>query len=247
MPAALDLRGATIVLLGEVHDNAAQHALRLRAWRSLLESGARPALLMEQLDRERQADIDRARAASPRPDATAIVGAAGGERSGWDWRFYGPFIELALAYDLPIVAANVSRADARRVMAEGLAATGFEPGVPPAISAAHTEEIVASHCGRIDRPTAQRMAGAQAARDQAMARLVERYEDRGVVVLAGNGHVRKDIGVPQWLPPSVRARTVAIGLIEEGDDIPESAFDRVVRTPRQKRDDPCAAMAKDLR
>src|SRR5207344_3579132 len=51
-----------LLLLGEVHDNAQQHALRQRAFEALLKTGARPALLMEQFDRERQADIDQARA-----------------------------------------------------------------------------------------------------------------------------------------------------------------------------------------
>jgi hypothetical protein len=49
-----------VVLLGEVHDNAAQHATRAAALRRLLAGGARPAIAFEQFDRERQADIDRA-------------------------------------------------------------------------------------------------------------------------------------------------------------------------------------------
>ncbi|MFX5385568.1 ChaN family lipoprotein, partial [Acinetobacter baumannii] len=43
-----------VVLLGEVHDNAAQHALRLEAFKALLDGGARPALALEQLDRDKQ-------------------------------------------------------------------------------------------------------------------------------------------------------------------------------------------------
>jgi len=35
-----------VVLLGEVHDNAAQHALRLRAFEARLATCARPALVM---------------------------------------------------------------------------------------------------------------------------------------------------------------------------------------------------------
>ena len=53
------MRSRPIVLLGEVHDNAEQHALRAQSLRALLASGARPALLMEQFDRERQGDIDK--------------------------------------------------------------------------------------------------------------------------------------------------------------------------------------------
>ena len=53
--------GRRIVVLGEVHDNSAQHALRLAALRIIVDGGARPALAFEQFDREWQADIDRAR------------------------------------------------------------------------------------------------------------------------------------------------------------------------------------------
>jgi hypothetical protein len=45
-----------------------------------------------------------------------------------------------------------------------------------------------------------------------------------VVLLAGNGHVRTDIGVPRWLDPATRQRSEAIGLLEAGDnDTPTTA------------------------
>lgn len=227
-----------VVLLGEVHDNAAQHALRLEAFSAWLDSGARPALALEQFDRERQAQIDRLIAQSPPPDANALIAAAGGP--GWAWDHYRPFIALALQHGLPIVAANVSRTEARRVMREGLAAAGFVPEVPAAVLKAHAEDIEASHCGVLDAATAQRMALAQVARDQHMARVLQQHAGRGVVLLAGNGHVRTDVGAPLWLPSELRARSEAIGVLEEGD--PETAYDRRIYTPAQERPDPCAAM-----
>jgi uncharacterized iron-regulated protein len=39
------------LLLGEVHDNPAQHALRAEALRQLVLHGARPAIGFEQFDR----------------------------------------------------------------------------------------------------------------------------------------------------------------------------------------------------
>ncbi|CAN5223223.1 ChaN family lipoprotein [soil metagenome] len=231
-----------VLMLGEVHDNAVQHALRLKAFEDLLATGAKPALLMEQFDRERQADIDRARAVPLRPDADAII-QAGGASKGWNWDFYRPFIALALANDLPIVAANVSRRDAQRVMTGGLAPSGFEPQVPADIAQAHADEISGSHCGMVDAATARRMATAQAARDQFMAREIEANAARGVVLLAGNGHVRKDTGVARWLSPATRARSTAVGFLEEGDPN-AAAFDRVTFTPAQTREDPCAAMRR---
>jgi len=234
-----------IVLLGEVHDNAAQQALRLQAFQDLLAGGARPALLMEQLDRERQPDIDRLRAAPTPPTADALIAAAGGA-PGWNWAFYRPFVQLALDHGLPIVAANVSRADSRRVMSLGLADSGFSPQVPADILVAHAGDIEASHCGMLDAATARRMADAQVARDQFMARLVDRYAERGVVLLAGNGHVRRDVGVPRWLADATRSRSRSIGYLEAGDPSAPGAFDRVVTTPEQPRADPCEAMRKPV-
>jgi uncharacterized iron-regulated protein len=226
-----------IVLLGEVHDNAEQHALRLRAFKALLASGARPALALEQFDRERQPDIDRLLTRRPRPTAADVVAVAGG--SGWRWEYYLPFIALALEHGLPVIAANVSRDDARRVMRDGLAAHGFDAAVPDELLAALAAQIEASHCGMLDAATAGRMALAQVARDQFMARVLQANAGRGVVLLAGNGHVRTDVGVPRWLSAELRRRSLAVGVLEEGDAT--AAFDRRVFTAPHTRPDPCAA------
>ena len=62
----------------------------------------------------------------------------------------------------------------------------------------------------------------------------------GVVLLAGNGHVRHDIGVPRWLG-TVENRVFAIGYLEITDDsTPLTVFDAMVRTAVAERADPCA-------
>ena len=243
-PPAPDRRLAfdqPVVLLGEVHDNAAQHALRLAALRDLLERGARPALAMEQIDRERQPQLDALLARQPPPDAATV--SANFIDQAWNRSFYEPYIALALHYRLPIVAANVGRDEARRVMREGLAAAGFDAAVPEPLLAAQTHDIEAGHCGALDTAAARRMALAQVARDQYMARMLQRYADRGIVLLAGNGHVRADIGVPQWLDAATRARSESIGLVEQGDD-DDGRYDLRLVTPRQPRVDPCAGMRR---
>ena len=47
---ALPRLEAPLLLLGEVHDNAAQHAMRLQALQALAQRGARPALLLSCLE-----------------------------------------------------------------------------------------------------------------------------------------------------------------------------------------------------
>jgi len=160
---------------------------------------------------------------------------------GWTWSFYRPYVALALDYHLPIVAANVSRADARRVIQGGLPSLGFDAAVPADIAAAQAQVIVAGHCGMLDATQARRMVGAQVARDQFMARMLEANASRGAVLLAGNGHVRRDVGVPRWLSATTRERSISIGLLEEGD-ANDAAFDVSVVTAPQSRPDPCKAM-----
>src|SRR5262252_9656671 len=111
------LRGYRVVLFGEVHDNPSQHALRLGTLRALFAKGERPAIAFEQFDRERQRDIDRARRERPR-DADYLIAQAKGN-PGWRWDLYRPYVQLALDYDVPIVAANLSRSDAMRVALQG--------------------------------------------------------------------------------------------------------------------------------
>jgi uncharacterized iron-regulated protein len=232
-----------VLLLGEVHDNAAQHALRQQALATLLALGDRPALLMEAFDRERQSAIDVAMQRDTDRPLTVRVEAlidAGGRAAGWQWPLYQPYIALALQHGLPIVAANVSRAEARRVIGLGLAATGWQEAVPEDIAHAQAAAIEASHCGQVDAALAARLARAQLARDQFMAQQIERHAARGVLLLAGNGHVRTDIGVPRWLPPALLARSRSVGYLEPDDR--RAPYDAVVLTAAQPRLDPCATM-----
>jgi uncharacterized iron-regulated protein len=244
-----------IVLLGEVHDNAAQHVLRLQALRRRIGDGARPALAFEQLDADRQAALERARAGfDPSADLAARVSVlieVAGAR-GWNWDYYRPYLALALENQLPIVAANLSRAQAMRVAQEGLAAAfdarqqaelGLDD-IAADIVQAQRHEIDLGHCGRVPPDDLTPMALAQVARDARLAQSIAPYADRGVVLLTGNGHARRDIGVIRHLPAKERSRAISIGLLEDDDKALEyaAAFDVALLTPVQARADPCRAL-----
>jgi uncharacterized iron-regulated protein len=251
------MQGHRIVLLGEVHDNAVQHALRLAALRELVERGARPAIAFEQFDREHQADIDRARRERPR-DADYLI-AQSKAANDWNWTLYRPFVQFALDRDLPIIAANLSRADAIRVAQDGWSAA-FDPktvqalrldALPADFRGKQEREIAEGHCNQLPAEMLAPRANAQIARDLAMARSIDPYVERGVVLLAGNGHARRDIGVPFWLPREAMPQTISIGLVERDSDgsVPETAdeFDVYVVTERAARDDPCKQLRTPAR
>ncbi len=85
------------------------------------------------------------------------------------------------------------------------------------------------------------MARAQFTRDAVMAEVLRRHgRGRCIVLLAGNGHVQRDIGVPRWLGGE-SARLFAVGFLERGGgDAQTAALDAVVVTEAASRSDPCA-------
>ncbi len=250
------LQGDAVVMLGEVHDNAQQHRLRLEVLRRAFVAGWRPAIAMEQFDRERQADIERARRERP-TDAQHVIDLAAPPSarpgSGWNWDFYRPFVALALEYDVPLIAANLSNADTTKIVRGGFASVfdsasiarlGLDRPIPDDWQSAQEREIHDGHCGVLPPAAWPRLARAQFARDAVMAHALRQHAQGGIVLLAGNGHVRRDIGVPRWLDGDQR-RTFTVAYLEDDDgSTPVAAFDAVVRTEVAARSDPCESFKR---
>jgi uncharacterized iron-regulated protein len=261
---APELKSTQLVLLGEVHDSAEGHRRRTQAITEAVASGWKPAIAMEQFDREQQAALDAAMATCG--DADCVIDAVVPDRKGWKWDFYKPVIALALRERLPLYAANLSRADAGRVMREGVSkvfdaqgarVVGLDRGIPAALLAAQERGLEGSHCGMLPPQFANGMARAQIARDAVMAKVMldaraAGPKPRPVLLLAGNGHVRRDIGVPQWLGHNA---SLAVGFIEADGGAPanphgagtparlaQEPYDRVERIAPTDRPDPCVGM-----
>jgi uncharacterized iron-regulated protein len=179
----------------------------------------------------------------------------------WEWSHYRPFLQLAVDYDLPIVAANLSRADAMKISAQGWSAVFAAPEqaalglerLPTAFVAAHEQAVARGHCNLLPADALPPMARAQIARDIVLASSLRPYLGRGVVLLTGNGHARKDIGVPYWLSADERRDLLSIGLLEIGSDGSQGTaealrerYDAVVETAAADRADPCEALRRRL-
>jgi len=233
-----------VLLLGEVHDNPQGHRQRYELLRQRVEAGWRPAIAMEQFDRENQDLLDKAQKGCL--DAACVIRVAGG--TGWDWQLYYPVIQLALTYQLPLVAANLSRNDASRVVRDGVQAT-FDPQsvaayhldqpLPADIVSGQQREIAAGHCNMLSDMMAGGMVNAQISRDIWMAKLLREQQPRDVVLIAGNGHVRKDIGVARWINLQEPRLSVRSEGFLEADEGP-GRYDVVHLLPPQKRADQCA-------
>ena len=103
------------------------------------------------------------------------------------------------------------------------------------------ETIAVGHCNLLPAKMVPAQARAQMARDIIIAQSIRPYVSRGVVLLAGNGHVRRDIGVPFWLAADAARDAVSIGMLERNDGSASetAAFDFYVITQPATRTDPC--------
>jgi uncharacterized iron-regulated protein len=242
-----------------VHDDAAQHALRARLIAKLAD--ARPAVVMEIFDLGHDDAIARAQADGG--DADAIASAGELDRAGWRWPLHRPIIDAAIAARLPIRAANVGRSELM-ALARSRSAGAWQQrlGAAPwgaSEDAAMRDAIVESHCGVLPDDAVPAIAFAQRIRDAAMAQAVvsAARNGGGAVLLAGNGHVRRDIGAPHYLQPSElsagAADIVSVAFVEASADDMRSpdfprgiaaehaAYDYLWFTLPAERPDPCEA------
>ncbi|HVO91062.1 MAG TPA: ChaN family lipoprotein, partial [Casimicrobiaceae bacterium] len=247
-------------LLGEKHDDPEHHRLRADLIESIVRAGQRPAVVFEQFDLGNDASIAAAQAGNA--DAEQLADAGKLDRRAWLWPMHKALIDAVLALHLPVHAGNASSAALERVLRRG------EPPADPrwasrldsavwsqAQADALRKEIVESHCNQLPDSVVPRLVLAQRTRDAAMAQaLIDSANADGAILLAGNGHVRRDLGVPVYLTGIDAASILSVGFIEVSDedrraaDFPrnvardEPGFDIMVLTGKVDRGDPCEAM-----
>ncbi len=261
---ALKISGG-IALLGEVHDNAEHHALRA----SLLDAPSlldpRGAIAFEQIRADQQPALDAFAALLPETRTTFdLLRLLDWEKSPWSKTSnYTPLFDAAVASKLPIFAADPPRDLIRAAAISGLSAIppeertrlGLDTPLSDAQNAASLAEIEASHCGAIPKSAHPNMAFAQRTRDAHMAdALIKAAATNGsAILIAGNGHVRADRGVPWYLhrrAPDKKVISVLFIEVEDGKNDPADYVERdeagkptagyIVFTPRAPRDkDPC--------
>ncbi len=241
---------ADFVLLGELHDNAYHHQVRAAL---LTASGKHPAVVFEQFP-ETSAPIPPP---EPGQDLEAWLDVHGFDRTGWKWPLHQPVVDAALASGRAIWGSGISRDEIRVVFHQGIDAAPeglrrliVDAPLDQAGRSAIERELIEGHCGKLPPEMLPGMRAAQSVRDASMAQALLAGGATGPAwLIAGNGHVRIDMGVPRMLHHEAPARTVlVVGSVERGTDeaVPgaETArrYDLILVTPPAGRPDPCAGM-----
>jgi uncharacterized iron-regulated protein len=227
-------------LLGETHDNAAHHELRARLIRQMARERRRMAVVFEQFDLGVDAELARAQAAGA--DAEALADAGKLDRKGWRWPLHKPLVEAAIESRLPVRGGNLPREEARAV-ARGTREADL--GAAPwndAREQGMRRVLSEGHCAPVPEPLLTGMVRAQRARDASLAYALLAAGPKAILI-AGNGHVRRDHGVPIHLGDGA----LSVGFVEVRDGATEPAayeaalYDYVWFTAAAARGDPCAA------
>jgi uncharacterized iron-regulated protein len=270
---------ARFVLLGERHGNPEHHALQARLVAATAAGDRAVAVVAEQLDFPQQAAIDACLAGCP--NFGADLGArVGWERTGWPpYALYAPVFEAAGQVGATVLAGNPG-ASRIRALSRGEPATpdeGWAAAAREPLSAAGRErlvqDLVDGHCGHLPAERTEPLVYAQRLRDAAMTATLLRgvgagmstgvgagmntgtgaggAAERAAVLIAGNGHARRDYGVPTLLGD---ASTLVIGFTEVTANersaakyAEPDAFDYVWFTARVDEPDPCEQFREHLR
>ena len=232
-----------VVILGEVHDNPAHHSTQA-VWVQSIKPKALVFEMLSPTDATNASDVDRT-------DAAALSAALGWADSGWpDFTMYAPI--FAAAPNARLYGAEVDRSQLMALHETPLADVApvalttlfaLDEELPPGQRETRLALQDDAHCNAMPPEFLPMMVKAQRLRDAALAgAALDALTATGgpVAVITGNGHARKDWGVPYALSLAADITVFSLGQSEAGRK-PDGGFDALRYGPAVARPDPCAA------
>lgn len=180
------------LILGEQHDHPEHHRIQTDWINALADRGRLGAVALEMADANQQPLLDQALGKGKTISAEAL-----NWQPGWPWSLYGEVVTTALDRATAVVATDLPREAQRLAYREGAP----EGDLGDAHADFMRELLYDSHCGQLPHSALDGMRQLQLARDQQMAKVLQQYADptRTGVMLTGNIHARRDLGIPRWL------------------------------------------------
>lgn len=211
---------ADAILMGEQHDAPDHQRLHRMVVETLATQHTLAALALEMASQGASTE-------KLQPDATEeqVRAALLWDLEAWPWTAYAPAVMVAVRAGVPVLGANLPAARLREAMANA----GLDSLLPGPALKAQQQNIRLGHCELLPESQISPMTRVQIARDLSMAQTVALAARPGktVVLLAGNGHADRTLGVPQHLPPEFIVKTVLLRA-DNGSDATRNmaAFDQ---------------------
>ena len=235
--------GAPAILLGEQHDQTSHHQWEAATVRHLTAQGQLAALVIEMAPAGGDTRALQP-GASDEEVKTALLWTQGGGPGGWPWKDYGPMVMAAVQAGVPVLGGNLPRAQMKQAMGEAR----YDSHLPAAGWQLQLDAIKQGHCGLLPESQFAPMTRIQLARDEAMAKVSTAAHKQAkpgqtVLLVAGRGHVRSDIGVPTWLAADFKPK-VAIAQSDKAQAAINMKADKLLTLPGTASKDQCAELGE---
>lgn len=228
-----------VILLGEQHD-VPEHQQLHRSAALALSSGHQLAALVIEMAEQGQTT----QSLHPLADEAAVRTALAWDTDAWPWAAYGPAVMVAVRAGVPVLGANLPRAQWRDAMQD----TTLDARLPATALRAQQHAIRVGHCNLLPDSQVAPMTRIQIARDLAIASTLKSatQPNKTVLLLAGHGHVNRELGVPQHLPPGFTSRAILLQATSVSDMTNNPSFDVTWSLGTAPQADYCAAFSASL-
>jgi len=234
-----ELAGAPRVLIGEQHDNPDHHALQLWLLQALEQRRDQGSLLLEMLEPSQQPAVTRTRQQLAAGSEPASLAESLAWQEGWPWALYGDLVGHAVRKGYPLLAANLDRQEVMGIFRSPPPLSGRASN-QSTVHQRLIEQLRESHCGMLGDDRLPGMLAVQLQRDRRMAEVLLQAP-QPALLLAGNFHVRRDLGVPLHLQDLERdAQEKVVLLIPAGQPVDAHMADYVWFTAAPPEQDYCA-------
>lgn len=236
------VRDADMLLLGEFHDNVFHHRER----GVLIKLLALPAMtvISEHLPAESRVNFSGS--------TLSALELAGFDKKAWDWPLHASLFDAIRLTGNTLVGGNLAKGVSKDLAKNGrnILTRKMDEAIERATlnvqsRQALDQDLIDGHCGQLPEKYLPPMQLIQRATDSSFA--LSMLENKPAILIAGNGHVRKDYGVPQVINSiAPEMKIISIGFHErsnsEVNQTPSfnGLYDFVWLTEAASRPDPCA-------
>ena len=227
---------ADAILLGEQHDNPDHQHMQREVVQALTVRAQLAAVVIEMAERPHTTA-----SLAPTASEADVQTALHWNDKAWPWSRYAPALMASVRAGVPVLGANLPRAQMREAMGN----TGLDTRLDATALAAQNQAIREGHCDVLPASQITPMTRIQIARDVAMAQtVIQAVADapgKTVLLIAGSGHVDGSLGIARHLPIGLNAKSVLLAAsTQDTDSKVPNGFDAVLPTLAAPQKDYCA-------
>lgn len=234
------------LLLGEQHDAPDHQRIQREVIETLVTRSALAAVVLEMaMQGNSTAGLGHKGMAASEDSVRAALK---WDDTAWPWTTYSPAVMAAVRAGVPVMGANLPRAQMSAAMKE----LDLDQRLSGPALKAQQQLIRIGHCDLLPESQISPMTRIQIARDVAMANAIAQAHANAalaaspaktVVLLAGSGHVDRTLGVPLHLPSGLKAKSVLLVAGSESDAGGKASdFDAVWTAAPVSAKDYCAGL-----